>query len=436
MQSHFSIIALQETWFDSSILDIEIIKNTNYSIHRQDRSDTSHPKVLGGGVATIIKNEYQTKRHTFANITLLQYLCLEIQIESKIAFVINIYVPFGHSVESNEQFHILLTILRTFNMDDLIILGDFNMPHITWLPDENLPGVFLPNGTINDEFFINTCFDSDLRQIVKNPVGRNHLDLAFVTDELSCHCTYPIQEEFIDRASLRHHPFVINYQLNELEKEHSITLNYGRTNLNRSRKDMSRIQFEIASDEDALLEQWNGDKWATSKINRNIGRFQQVTRKNTPVAKLSRNWLSSHPWLKRSSNYARSRDFKINARKNFMLDPSDENRLAYKNACVQNSNVFEAERTIYLSKVMDDTKRNTMEFFKLMKSGSKPKRETPEIMISDGTYVKGIRKTEAFAKHLSSCFLSNPPSLGDSLDDIAARYLSDPLFCAKITLMG
>lgn len=39
--SLFNVIAFQETWFDDSVVDHDVIRNTNYIIFRQDRGDTS-----------------------------------------------------------------------------------------------------------------------------------------------------------------------------------------------------------------------------------------------------------------------------------------------------------------------------------------------------------------------------------------------------------
>lgn len=158
--------------------DSEITKNTNFSIHRQDRQDTSHPKKNGGGVATIIRNEIVTKRHFVTTIKILQYICLEIHITSLKIFLINIYFPFGYSNESSRELATLLRHISTLDKTNTIIMGDFNMPSISWSPDLNLPGVYLPTGTQTDEFFINLFFANDLKQIREPIANKNHLDLA------------------------------------------------------------------------------------------------------------------------------------------------------------------------------------------------------------------------------------------------------------------
>lgn len=93
------------------------------------------------------------------------------------------------------------------------MVGDFNMPLINWRADEDLPGIFLPFGNESCELFIDTLFDHNLSQILEPPVTRSHLDLALVSDINSCHSTYPTTDELLDRISIRHAPFVLNYQV-------------------------------------------------------------------------------------------------------------------------------------------------------------------------------------------------------------------------------
>lgn len=204
---------MQETWFDEEIRDIEIVKNSNYTLFRQDRKDTFHQKQGGGGIATLIKSDIKAKRHIFTEIRTLQYICLELNISKSIVFLINIYSPFGHMKISIEEFGLLMNLIEPLQKDTILIVGDFNMPTIEWLPDTDLPGVFLPMGKESDEPFIDVLFENDLRQIAEPPLGRNHLDLALVSDEKTTHCTYPIEEEMLDRISVRHAPFILNYQI-------------------------------------------------------------------------------------------------------------------------------------------------------------------------------------------------------------------------------
>lgn len=198
------MIALQETWFDETVEDHEIIKNTNFNLSRQDRRDTSHVKKGGGGVVLLIQSEINFKQYSFNNVKILQYFCVTITTEASVILLINVYSPFGYVGEANAELGLILRETEALHRTDTVIMGDFNMPSLTWIEDEEFPGIFIPFGNESTELFINTFFDHNLVQIMEPPSTRNHLDLAFVSDINSCHCTYPIEEELIDRISLRH----------------------------------------------------------------------------------------------------------------------------------------------------------------------------------------------------------------------------------------
>lgn len=81
-------------------------------------------------------------------------------------------------------------------------------------------------------------------------------------------------------------------------------------------------------------------------------------------------------------------------------------------ACRTNYGIYDTEKKNYLNKVIDDTSGNTKEFYSLMKSATKHRRDTPDIMTHKGRQVKGQAKIAAMAEQLGSCFLKNVPSLG------------------------
>lgn len=219
-----------------------------------------------------------------------------------------------------------------------------------------MPGVFLPLGGENEEAFINTIFENDLKQIAPPPQGRNHLDLVFVLNEITAHCSSPIPEETLDRTSLRHAPIIVNFQMREPSKERLSFMNFGRTNLSGTKNDLDRCTFSMVTEEEALLEQWHENLRATSKIEENISKLKRIVARNTPIKKVQRSWLSRHPWLRNSDAYNASNNFKIRAEKNFRSDPSEINRDTYKRACAANSDVYENERANFLNKVFDETK--------------------------------------------------------------------------------
>lgn len=210
----------------------------------------------------------------------------------------------------------------------------------------------------------------------------------------------------------------MNVQIPSVIEEKITYLNYGRTNLKKAQKDLSCANFEFATDEDALLEQWHSNAGATNIIARNIKRIKTIVLKHTPITKNGSSWSSKHPWLRGSKDYDKSRILKKNARTKFMAYPNDLNKDLYQKACIFNTSIYEKARDEYLAKVLDDTKGSTNEFFTLMKSCNSTRKATPETMLFNGIYVKGTDKLNALAKQLNSCFKQDAPSMGVTPDEI------------------
>lgn len=211
--SLFDIIALQETWYDETVEDYELLRNTNYNLLRQDRRHTNHHKIGGGGVAILIKSELTFRQYLFEEVKLLQYLCISITRNNSTLLFINIYSPFGCMEESNADFITLLSLVERISRNETLILDHFNMSSVKWIQDDEIPSSFLPQGDANSVSFTEAIFDQNLSQIVPPPVGRNHLDIALVDDVTAFHVSSPTDEESLDRASIRHAPFVINYHV-------------------------------------------------------------------------------------------------------------------------------------------------------------------------------------------------------------------------------
>lgn len=267
------------------------------------------------------ESEINFKQYTFNNVKILQYICVTITTEASVILLINVYSPFGYVGEANAELGLILRETEALHRTNTVIMEDFNMPSLTWIEDEEFPGVFLPFGNECTELFINTFFDHNLVQIMEPPSTRNHLDLAFVSDINSCRCTYPIEKELIDRISLRHAPFVVNFHVVTAVADKVSYLNFGRTNLKKAKQELRNVSFDIISEDEAMLEQWSNNTIATSKIMNNMNIIKDAVLMNTPLRRVNRSWISRHPWLKNSKEYERSRSHKIDAKKFFLSDP-------------------------------------------------------------------------------------------------------------------
>lgn len=413
-------MALQETWFDSTVEDHELTKNTNFVIERQDRSHTTHPKKGGGGVALIIRNALTYKRMIFQDVKFLNYACVLLQ-NPKLCIVC-VYFPQGFPEASVKDFAALMNNLQNISKTAVLVIGDFNMPMLKWLDDDDIPGSFLPlaGGEIDTDF-VNILFGQDLKQIAPPPTNRNHLDLVYVDDVESFHMVEVQEVDLIDRVSIHHSPMGVKYLIPNSVKDRSKSMNFGRTNMNNARIQLSQHRFFEITEEEAIEEDFFGVTSASERVSLNVRAMKDVLNRNTPLRNITQNWISKHPWLKNSLEYEETLVRKRRAKTRLNNEDSQENRDAYRTSSFELSGLFSSLRDAYIKKVIDESNGNTYEFYSLMKNGAKAKKDTPSVMISEGIYVEGEVKLAALARHLGSNFLQNPPDLGQSFSAINDR---------------
>lgn len=72
------IILFQETWWDASVNDNDTIASTYFVTVRKDRSEFNNKRPIGGGVAILTRNEYQTFSIELSNDTTLEWIAVRI----------------------------------------------------------------------------------------------------------------------------------------------------------------------------------------------------------------------------------------------------------------------------------------------------------------------------------------------------------------------
>lgn len=419
--TEFSVICLQETWFDGTVMDKEIVSFSNFNLYRQDRSETSHYKKIGGGLVTLISKEYDSSRITFPEIKTLQYICTMVNHKNSKLLIINIYVPYGTNLVSIPEYLMLLELISELQTTDIIICGDFNLPTIRWEYDDEIPGALLPEYTDTDldEKFAASNAILGLYQVLPQPIDRNHLDLVFTTDINKTLTSLPIEEEKLDKRSRYHIPFLIHYLVEE-EEEVYLTKNLGRINLKKSNKQLKREPFSKISDEDIFSEAWGDTYDATIKIDSNIKKLIKIQNDNTPTIKVKTVWTDRHPWLN-DKKYQLTKVTKRKAHNLHMLHPNEVNMTNYKKACRENQSMYHELKDKYLKKALDETKGSTGEFFKVMRGNTN--KDVPNTMKYNGKLVQGEKRFEKLAEFLGNSFLLDPPSFGNFNEEIDENLL-------------
>ncbi|CAH2084216.1 unnamed protein product [Euphydryas editha] len=138
LNSNYKVIALTETWLNSSIYSKELFDN-RYVVYRRDRLCSQIGKQDGGGVLIAISRELSSSRivNWESDIESL-WVVIEINIQSairKIAICV-VYLPPPVKIETLNKF--LESVDNVINhVEDIIVLGDFNMGFINWKVNDN-----------------------------------------------------------------------------------------------------------------------------------------------------------------------------------------------------------------------------------------------------------------------------------------------------------
>jgi exonuclease III len=126
--NQFDVIALTETWLDSSISVQFQFPTRDYVVHRRDRRQDK----LGGGVLLAINDTIKTDPFNFTSKS-LELVGAVINSVSKKVLGCACYRPPNDGVEFQQEFNRFLKCASNSNYKDIIILGDFNLPSIKWL---------------------------------------------------------------------------------------------------------------------------------------------------------------------------------------------------------------------------------------------------------------------------------------------------------------
>ena len=155
------VIMLNETWLKKSVNDHEIIKDKNFSIFRNDRTQASHPsdsnnpnklKKFGGGVLIAIRSDIQAEIKRLSVRKGAEILAIEVSIDGK-KFVFCTVYRVGNLDKPNHD-SIMSTIKKNYkirNPRKNFIVGDFNLKSISWPRSEDMG-----NGNGTDMLFIDS----------------------------------------------------------------------------------------------------------------------------------------------------------------------------------------------------------------------------------------------------------------------------------------
>ena len=185
------VILLTETWLKNSVLDREVIQNSDYEVFRNDRSKVSHPpddnnpkkyRKNGGGVLIAIRSDIQAEIKRLPVRKGSEMAAIEVNTgENKYIFCV-VYRVGTLGTENHES---ITSTIKSFYSSKrpkkLFIVGDFNLNGVDWFSED---GIVTPC-TLIEEDFVTTFHNFDLEQCISSPthVKGNILDLLLCNNK-------------------------------------------------------------------------------------------------------------------------------------------------------------------------------------------------------------------------------------------------------------
>ena len=174
----FSIVALTETWLNSSVDSSEIESALpSHILHRRDRIDR-----VGGGVACLIESSLSPVRREDLETDRAEMMVVEIKSSPALLLAV-CYCPPDDSAALTATMAALHDIAATIPSKAILALGDFNVPEVTWETSDAgwaIPALQRRSRRAVD--FLDGCQLAGLWQHVTQPTrGHNFLDLVLTS---------------------------------------------------------------------------------------------------------------------------------------------------------------------------------------------------------------------------------------------------------------
>ncbi|CAB4025347.1 Hypothetical predicted protein, partial [Paramuricea clavata] len=165
----YDVIAVTETWLDSSINDGEIFPSS-YQVIRKDRSRS------GGGILVACSHHLSVRRR-FDYETECEVLWCEVVIPNPLTTMLVgvFYRPPSTDLNYMQELEKSLSMIERNGKNlTLVLLGDFNFPNINWFAPS-------PSTLCSDAYFCDMIDDNFLHQTINVPTRKgNILDLVLV----------------------------------------------------------------------------------------------------------------------------------------------------------------------------------------------------------------------------------------------------------------
>lgn len=219
--SEYSIIAVTETWLNSSVADSEIFDTSKYTVLRCDRDFANTHLSRGGGVCIAVKNclkpiDLSLKKNTnFKNLFNIDIVGVKITIDVYVYYIIVLYIPPNNPVQLLDSVTESLSTLNYLYNKNLLLIGDFNISDYSNWIDNHISSVF----TISIENFSN-FLELSQNNYIRNSNGKI-LDLVLTNFQ----CEVSLAADSIVPIDSHHPPLLICFETTLQSKQNRVKSN-------------------------------------------------------------------------------------------------------------------------------------------------------------------------------------------------------------------
>lgn len=402
MNSDIEVICIQESWFNASVVNAEITRNSDYEIFRSDRSQSSNPATNGGGVFILAKKSLnaQIVPHEIDS-SFIEMITIEFTIGTQLFILSNIYlVPYNQQLCNEELKFNLDHIFNKYRKANAIILGDFNMGCIGWeIGDDDIDSLSPisnnNNTPVADDFLYN--FSAlNLSQINSRPNSNGvFLDLCLVSNPAYVMDRSGSIIQPFDKSSLHHNPALYEISCPNISIVEDEMPDLYKTNLRKSQELVSKYHddypFIINSVDDIEI-----------LISKYASIVHSCSRKIAP----KRNMTA--PWLANNDAYAQARKTQKKYYNIFKKHNNSINKQNYLEKLNQTKSIYSNLRDKYYERVINDSPQNPSALFTLARSRKTSKETLPNDMILNKNPIPASDRDKTICEHLHSIFRNDP----------------------------
>lgn len=221
--------------------------------------------------------------------------------------------------------------------NEIIGVGDFNFSKFEWKYSNDTPGYLIATNYSVDsthKYFCETITNAILHQINDVHNSRNVIiDLEMVTHYEGKHIRIPLTNKLLDKISLHHQPFIIEFSMTSTKDNVPEHFNFNRIDFEKAKSQLATIYHPRFIQEDIDFHNGIDATVFPEKVNKYIQKLSHIqsicTKKE---AKYRSSEYSNHPWLRNSKSFANLQREARKALNIYRITHDDTDKLAYQQA--------------------------------------------------------------------------------------------------------